>query len=437
MDNFSRNFIAEFFWGGVIMANCWIKSRFPGVRFREHETRRHGVGNRPDKYITIFYKLNGKMVQEACGWASKGMTEKIAAGWLAELQENHRRGTGPRSLKERRTDNERQRVCQQAEDLSLAAFWEQDYIHHLKARLTKKSSWEKEVAHFEKRIKPTMGHKPIKKITPEDVERMLDRMKAEGLTPRTRQYAIGTLYRIWKHAARRKLVKAGDNPAAGVQVEKVNNTRLRVLTPPNLKEILDTLLVIDPAAHDITMFCAFTGCRFSEAAKLTWEHVDLTRGAAMFPDTKNKESREVYLVPELLAMLERRGSGGPGEHVFKRQSGLPFQEAPRSFKAAVDHLGLNEGRGPRDRATFHSLRHTAATLAARRGVPVKDMQILFGWKTPAMVFRYAKGDEDTQRKAMQGLAQSLTAEPAKVVPMVKKKVINSDLVNLGDAHDVL
>jgi len=47
------------------------------------------------------------------------------------------------------------------------------------------------------------------------------------------------------------------------------------------------------------------------------------------------------------------------------------------------------------------------------------MQVLFGWKTPSMVFRYAKGNEDVQRRAMQGLAQSLTAEPGKVVPMVK------------------
>ena len=57
-----------------------------------------------------------------------------------------------------------------------------------------------------------------------------------------------------------------------------------------------------------------------------------------------------------------------------------------------------------DKVSFHSLRHTAATLAARRGTPVKDLQILFGWRTPSMVFRYAKGDEDAQRRAMSGIA---------------------------------
>jgi integrase len=152
---------------------------------------------------------------------------------------------------------------------------------------------------------------------------------------------------------------------------------------------------------------------------LTWEYVDFGRGTALFIDTKNNEVREVYLVPELLSMLDGIGMGGAGEYVFKQKNETPFKEPPRTFKTAVDNLELNKNRGPRDRITFHSLRHTAATLAARRGTPVKDMQVLFGWKTPSMVFRYAKGNEDVQRRAMQGLAQSLTAEPGKVVPMVK------------------
>jgi integrase len=87
----------------------------------------------------------------------------------------------------------------------------------------------------------------------------------------------------------------------------------------------------------------------------------------------------------------------------------------------VDSLKLNEGRGKRDRVSFHTLRHTAATFAARRGTPVKDLQLLFGWKTPSMVFRYAHGDEAIQRQAVEGVAQALLGEPAKVIPLVRKE----------------
>lgn len=425
----------------------WQSTGSKGVRFYEHPTRtwKQGVIERKDRYFTIRYSVDGKQTEEKIGWdteifnakkkalaeagddkekkpMAKAMSsdaEDEAGRRMAELVLNRSKGEGPRTLKEKKNKQRHEHALKAAESLTLSEFWDKDYVHNLKARI-KETSWEKEVAHYTKRIFPVMGHKPIKTITPEDVDRMLDRMREDKLTPRTQQYAVGTLYRIWKHAAKRKLVKAGDNPAIGVTLAKVNNTRLRVLTPQELKSILDNLSVTDLAAHDITLFCSFTGCRFSEAARLTWEHVDVKRGTATFTDTKNRDTRTVYLVPAVVEMMERRGIGGPGQYVFTMKGGSAFIHPPIAFRTAVKNLELNKGRGARDKVTFHSLRHTAATLAARRGVPVKDMQIVFGWKTPSMVFRYAKGDEDTQRRAMSGLAQSLEPEQGKVIELVKK-----------------
>jgi integrase len=410
----------------------WKKSNFRGVRYREHPTRKHG--KIPDRYYTIFFKLEGKMVQEGLGWASHqweevgrdgkvklvNWTEKRAAVVLGELRNNYRQGSGPRTLKEKREMQGRERVRAQSESMTLTDFWESDYIHNLKARM-KQSSWEKEVDHFEKQMRSAIGDKPLKEITAQDVDRMLDRMREKGLSPRSQQYAKGTLGRIWKHAAQRKFVKAGDNPVAGVKIKQVNNARLRVISPEDLKNILDYLTVADPAAHDITLFAAFTGCRFSEAANLTWEHVDFIRNTALFPETKNRDAREVFLVEPVVDMLRRRGPGGTGEPVFVNSRGGAFNEPPSAFRTVVKLLKLNEGRGNRDRVCFHTLRHTAATLAARRGVPVKDLQLMLGWKTPSMVFRYVKGSEEVQRQAMRALAQSLTGEMGKVIPIIKRQ----------------
>jgi integrase len=408
----------------------WKKSTFQGIRYREHKTRKHGIG--PDRYYVIFYKLDGKMIGEALGWASKSWTEEDADGkkrrvnWtekrasavLSELKKNQRLGTGPRTLREKRAIQEREIARQKAESITIAEFWGQDYIHSLQGRI-KPSSWKKEVIHFEKRIDPLMGNKAMKEITPEDVERMVDQMRADGLTPRTQEYAVGTLFRIWKHAAKRKLVKPGDNPAAGIKLERVNNTRTRVLTPQELNDILEYISDSDPHAYDISVFCAYLGCRFSEAAKLTWEHVDFVHETVFFADTKNRESRELPLEPVLLELLERKGQGQTGEHVFTKNDGSIYLEPPSAFKTAADNLGLNDKRIERDRVSFHTLRHTAATMAAKGGTAVKDMQLLFGWKTPAMVFRYCKGDKDAQRHAMKGLAQSLSGKSAIIIPLAR------------------
>lgn len=373
---------------GTLMT--WVKSKFQGVRYREHATRKNGVV--PDRYCTIFYKLEGKMVQEALGWATVSWEEtrngkKVKANWsekraaeeLAELQKNQRLGTGPRILKEKRALDAKEVALRKAESLTLSEFWEEDYLHVLKARI-KSSSWQKEVSHYENRIKPLMGDKPLKDIAPEDIEYMVEMMKTKKLSKRTQQYAIGTVFRIWKHAAKRKLVKTGDNPASGILVGKINNARLRVLFPNEIKAILEYLIAHNQTAHDITLFGAYTGCRFSEAARLTWECIDFKENVVFFQETKNGDSRKVDLAPELITMLKGRIPGKPGEHIFTTNKGLTYKEPPRAFRNAVDHLELNKDRSPRDKVSYHTLRHTAATLASKNGASVKDLQVMFGGK---------------------------------------------------------
>ena len=68
------------------MAAKWIKTSFPGVRYREHEKRKSGV--RRDQYFTIRYKLAGKDREEGLGWASEGWSAKKAYARLSELKEN-------------------------------------------------------------------------------------------------------------------------------------------------------------------------------------------------------------------------------------------------------------------------------------------------------------------------------------------------------------
>jgi integrase len=408
----------------------WHKSKFQGIRYREHKTRKHGVT--PDRYYTIFYKLDGKMIQEALGWASEGWeetdkdgtkkkanwTEKRAATVLAELKKNQSTGHGPRTLREKRAIQKKESELQKAEGITTEEFWLQDYETYLKSRI-KQGSWRKEISLFKKWIAPFIGNKALKSITPQDVERIVEYMRSKYSSPRTQQYAIGTVFRIWKHAAKRKLVKIGDNPASGIKLEQVNNSRTRVLTPQELRDILELLETCDPSGHPLTVFCAYTGCRFGEAANLTWEHFSEFQKTVLFTDTKNKELREIYLDDYIVKLLMKNGVGRTGEHVFKKKDGTPFIKPPNSFMTAVKNLELNIDRDPRDRVSFHTLRHTAATITARTCSSVKDMQLIFGWKTPSMVFRYVKGDKETQRHAMKGLALSLSGENEKIVPITK------------------
>lgn len=400
------------------MADKWEKLA-PGIRCRLHPTRRHGL--KPDKYFVLRFTVDGQKRQEALGWASEGWTLTKAQAELSRLKEAHKTGNGPASLAEKREQAEDRRKSEQAtrerearQGVTLDAFWHDDYVIALHNRV-KPESWQKEEAHFKLWLSPVLGKLPLREITEIDLERVQDKIRTAGLSDRSHEYIMGTFRRIWKHAFKRKIV-AVECPIGKLDIPKPVNTRLRVLTPEEIQTLLAELAATDQTAHDLTVFALLTGCRASEAFKLKWEYVDFIREAALFPETKNREPREVFLAKDVVDMLKRRGPGRTGEYVFTKRDGTPYDAAPSSFKNALLRLGFNEGRAPRDRATFHNLRHSAATYAARRGVPVKDLQTIFGWKTPSMVFRYAKGSEDVQRRAMKGLASSFMDEKAKVLP---------------------
>lgn len=394
------------------MERKWKSAKYPGIEYRLHPTRKHGV--KPDRYYRIRYRRPGEdRVTEGLGWSTEGWTVEKAASVLATLKANVKTGEGPQSLKEKRKQADDVRREEERQAVTFKQFWESDYVNALMVRVSKSSS-EKEISQYNKWLGPALGHLLVRDIAEADLERLHDRMRINGLSPRSIQYILGTFQRIWKHALRRKLV-TGECPAARLELPKVNNARLRALTPEEARAILEALAERDPNAFDVTFFCLLTGCRASEAFRLTWEHVDFVRETATFPKTKNRDVREVFLSPDVVDMLKARGPGAVGQHVFTGMSGQPYKQAPAAFFAVVKSLGLNQGREPRDFVCFHTLRHTAATYAARRGINVKDFQIAFGWKTPSMVFRYVKGNEDEQRRAMAGLAQALKKQPGKVV----------------------
>ena len=68
------------------MASKKLSTKTPGVRYKLHPSRRHGINF--DKYFSIRDRVDGKLKEEGLGWASEGWTEKKAGAELAKLKEN-------------------------------------------------------------------------------------------------------------------------------------------------------------------------------------------------------------------------------------------------------------------------------------------------------------------------------------------------------------
>ena len=62
------------------MSVKWQKTKYPGVRFYEHESRIHN--RKKDRYFAIRFYKDGKRVEEGLGW----ITEKMSLEKAQELR---------------------------------------------------------------------------------------------------------------------------------------------------------------------------------------------------------------------------------------------------------------------------------------------------------------------------------------------------------------
>jgi integrase len=398
----------------------WFKTQFPGVRFREHPHRKHGI--KRDRYFVLHYKLNGKVVDEPVGWSSEDVTPEKAFMKLQELKANKKAGTGPRTLREKRGDEEAKETAakakakvEEAATRALSEYWHESYFPAAQ-RSKKANSWCKEETHFRLWIEPLLGKLPLRSIGLKQWDELVKTLSARHLSPRSKEYICGTLRRILKHAYDRRMVD--DSPPSGKRIGVTgpgNNRRLRVISHEEEAAIMEHLSIADMHAWRITRFCFLTGCRASEAFALTWQNLDPQRNVIVFAETKNRDPRTIPLSKPLLDLFDSMESGTAGQHVFTKADGSAYLEAPSAFRSAVGNLGFNQDYSKRDKLVFHSIRHTVATRLAQRLGP-RDLMDVMGWRTVQMAMRYVHGNEDAKMNALSMLGAPVST---KVLPFVR------------------
>lgn len=406
------------------MGTSW-KTAAKGIRYREHESRKHN--KRPDRYWALQYKQGGKVLNEAIGWASDGHTQGEAEDLMEILRKNWRSGTGPQSLREmRETEQGKVKVEKAAQEaltrqgVTLADYWTSDFYPHAQ-RTKKPCSWEKEEQHFRRWLAPEFGKVPLVDIGLEQWDALMHTLHKAGLSQRSRQYIAGTLRRILRHAQDRKLpVQVPSGRQIGATAP-LNNRRQRVLTPTEKDQLLADLAARDIRTWRLVHFALLTGCRLFEARGLRWGAVDLDAAVVRFLDTKNKDSRSVPLARPLMetfkAIQAELGTKPAADApVFANERGVAWTAVPSAFLAAIQELGLNDGRGPLDRVSFHTLRHTVATELAQE-LDIRSLMAFMGWRHVAMAARYIHEDQDAQRAALATLERRLKPAKGKVVPL--------------------
>ena len=400
----------------------WHETKFPGVRYREHPTRRHGIAK--DRYFVIRYSRDRRQQQEVLGWSSQGWSAEKAAGELAELKKNIRLGSGPGSLREKRTlqrerkeQAAREKARLEREAVTFATFYEKVYCQ---AHDHKKTD-----QHMKHWIKPLLGPLPLKDVRPFHIEKIKKTLLDADKSPRTVQHVFATIRQVWNHARRDSLV-VGESPTKQVKVPKFDNRRQRFLSHEEANCLLADLEARDSKVYQMTLLSLHTGLRAGEVFSLRWGHVDLDRGMISVVDTKGGRNRAAYLTQKLKGMFlsMRPNDPRPDALVFPNEDGGRFTEIPRNFKAAVDALNLNkEVLDRRQQVVFHTLRHTYASWHVEGGTDLYTVKKLLGHGTIGMTERYSHLAPGMLQNAVQGFERAIEQakkEKSSVVELKKQ-----------------
>lgn len=405
------------------MVEKWVRVE-KGVRYREHPTRKHGVGL--DRYFVLRFTVDGKERQEPLGWASEGWNLNKVRIELSKLREAKRTGKGERTLAERRGRADADRQEQEAAKLeaertamTVGQFWEARYwpAQEYKA----KGSRDAERGLWGNWLAPALAEKPLGQLSAFDVERVKSAMLKAGRAAASVKYALAVVGQLWTLAVRDGFA-SGPCPAKLVTLPKKDNRRQRYLSAEESHILLAELRHRSPTSHDMAVMALDCGLRFGEIAALTWKDCDFERGQALIRDPKSKANRVAYFTPRVRAMLlERRAHSRPAL-VFPSRTGALMDRISHSFRHVCDELfnvGVDDSR---QRVCFHTLRHTFASWLVEAGTSLYAVKELMGHADFAMTQRYSHLSPEGLRVAIGVLEQhAMPVKIAKVVHLRKEE----------------
>jgi integrase len=361
--------------------------KYTGVYYRESSKKRHR--GKPDRCFDICYRdQNGKLVWEKVGWTSEGYSAAMASHVRAERMRAIRHGKElPKPKKE----------------VTFGEVWRR-YNEWLE---TGKRRPRDDRYNYSNHLKLRFATKPLSRITPFDLEKMKAQLLKDGLAPATVKHNLVLVRQVINKAIAWGMWK-GDNPVKHVKMPPVRNRRERFLSVDEAHILLNDLDKVRSQLHDMALLSLHTGLRAGEIFSLKWGHIDLENDLIHVSDPKSGRERKAPMTPIVRAMFMRRASEQPHveDLVFKSRDGKQIKEISNAFARAVKRLGFNDGiADPRQKVTFHTLRHTFASWLALRGEHILTIKELLGHQSLAMTERYSHLIPDQKSKAVEGIEE--------------------------------
>lgn len=149
-------------------------------------------------------------------------------------------------------------------------------------------------------------------------------------------------------------------------------------------QALRLIAALPPHLAALVRFSLATGLRQANVTQLEWSRVDIDRAVAWIESKRAKGKRAITVPLNDDAIKVLRGQKRKHARWVFPYRGKPLDNpAQEAWKRAVRKAKLPAG------FRWHDLRHTWASWHVQNGTPLPVLQELGGWRSLAMVMRYA------------------------------------------------
>lgn len=320
----------------------------------------------------------------------------------------------------------------EATDLSVKDYLEQ-WLNDMKATELSQRSFEVYRYHINRHLVPELGHIPLAKLNPMQIQAFVARSLRQGgvrklgraLSPKTVSGSLMVLHNALEKAVEWQMLNR--NPADAVKPPRVTPSEVDVLSEEETAQIV-------AAARGTTLYVPVllaigTGMRRGEILALRWRDVDLDAGrihvlrafeqtnrTTNVKEPKTRAGRRAITLPEFVIgelrrhkvdQKDRRAKMGAMYHdhdlVCDRGDGELLKPTTLSgqFYRMVRKYGLPHIR-------FHALRHGHASHLLRAGVPMKVVSERLGHSSIGITMdRYSHVLPGMQEEAAEKLDKLL------------------------------
>jgi integrase len=285
---------------------------------------------------------------------------------------------------------------------------------------------------LEKHILPAFGELPVRDVGVAHIEACLSKLRQKGHATSTMRSVRATFATVLRSAVKRGYLEK--NHAHGVCIREADSKKeRRFYSLEQTRMLLGTLT--EPCASVVSI-AVLTGMKIGEILALRWKRIDLL-GATLavaenyssgeFGPPKTKRSRRVIPISSALRrVLDAQHAlvnpASPEELVFRTPKGTSLNDKNlynRELAPACDRIG-------QPRISWHSFRHTHATLLHANGESLKTAQALLGHSDLETTLNvYTHTVSDSQRDAVERVAGVLFSDVlSSVAPAVARGRLN-------------